>query len=67
MTGRTLAKSNFKVAYDKATVPKGYMQLGASLAKLLEGYCTKESIPYEEDEGEHFFEALQAEAMSNAR
>jgi len=24
-------------------------------------------LSYEEDEGEHFFEVLQAEAMSNAR
>ena len=67
MAARTLAKSNFKVGYDKANAPKGQMQLGGSLVKMLEGYCAKEGIPYEEDEGEHFFEALQVEAMSNAR
>ena len=66
MTGRTLAKSNFKAEYGKATVPKGQMQLGAALIKMVEGYCEKNGIPYEEDEGEHFFEELQAEAMSNA-
>ena len=33
--------------------------------KLIEAYCAKHNIPYEEDEGEHYFEALQAEAMTN--
>jgi hypothetical protein len=66
MAGRSFAKSKFKLEYGKATVPKGQMQLGVSLGQLLQGYCDKEGIPYEEDEGEHYFEALQAEAMSNA-
>lgn len=63
MSGRNLASSNFKVGYNKATVPKGQMQLGGAVIKMVEGYCAKNGIDYEEDEGEHFFEKLQAEAM----
>ena len=41
------------------------MQLGAAVAKLIEAYCAREGIPYDEDEGEHFFEELQAESMTH--
>jgi hypothetical protein len=65
MLGRTLANSNFKASYDKASVPKGPLQLGATLSKVIEAYCIRASIPFAEDEGEHFFELLQEEAMVN--
>lgn len=65
MAGRSFAKSNFKVEYVKATVPKAQMQFGNSLGKLLEGYCRKHGMPFEEDEGEHFLDSLVAEAMTS--
>jgi hypothetical protein len=65
VSGRSFDKTSFKGGYDKATVPKGQLQLGGLLMKLIEAYCAKEGIPYYEDEGEHFFEQLQAEAMTN--
>jgi hypothetical protein len=65
VSGRTLSKSEFNVAYNKANAPKGAMQLGHAVGMLVQAYCAKEGIPYEEDEGEHFFEELQAEAEEN--
>ena len=67
VSGRELASSHFKAAYDKATPPKGAMQLGASVQNLIQAYCTKQGIPYEEDEGERFFEELQEEAMAHGQ
>ena len=65
MSGRSFDKTSFKGGYDKATVPKGQLQLGAVLVTMIQGYCAKHGIPYEEDEGERFFEQLQAEALAN--
>jgi hypothetical protein len=65
MVGRSFGTSNFRSAYLKATVPKGHMQLGGSLMKLIEMYCTHHHIPFAEDEGEAYFEKLQAEEMPN--
>ena len=56
VSGRTLATSNFRAAYTKAKPPKGPLQLGIILGKLLEGYCRKESIPWDGDAGEEFLE-----------
>ena len=65
MSGRSLNGSNFKGGYDKARVPKGQLQLGGVLVIMIQAYCAKHGIPYEEDEGELFFEQLQAEALAN--
>eukprot|EP01045_Picozoa_sp_COSAG04_P012309 COSAG04_NODE_823_length_10051_cov_18.357617_7_plen_392_part_00 len=67
VVGRALATSNFKTAYSKATPPKGPMDFGMAVGKLVEAYCAKEGIPYDEDEGQSFFEQLQAEAMAHAQ
>jgi hypothetical protein len=46
VAGKSLAGAAFKGGYDKATVPKGQMQLGGLVMKLVEGYCSVHSIPY---------------------
>ena len=37
------------VRYCKASVPKGQMQLGGAVIKLVEAYCAKHGIEYEEN------------------
>ncbi len=66
MLGRSLNGSSFKGGYEKATVPKGQLQLGAVLVTMIQAYCAKNGIPYEEDEGERYFEQLQAEALTSS-
>lgn len=41
VSGRTLAASNFKPAYDKARAPAGPMPLGSAIGQLLRLYCRK--------------------------
>ena len=50
-------------AYRKAKIPQGQLQLGLALGQVIQAYCTAQGIPYEEDQGENFFERLQAEAI----
>jgi ADP-ribosylation factor protein 1 len=61
---RTLATSNFKVAYTEADVPEGQMELGGVLMNLIQAYCRREGIDWRE--GKAFFRELQSEAMMNA-
>ena len=58
MSGRTLASSNFRVAYTKTKAPDSLMKLGAKLGDLIKTYCIAHSIPYDDDEGEAFFDQL---------
>ena len=51
MSGRTLASSNFRVAYTKTKAPDSLMKLGAKLGDLIKTYCIAHSIPYDDDEG----------------
>ena len=51
MSGRTLASSNFRVAYAKTKAPDSLMKLGAKLGDLIKTYCIAHSIPYDDDEG----------------
>ena len=37
------------------------MKLGAKLGDLIKAYCVSQSIPYDDDEGEDFFDQLQEE------
>ena len=66
VSGRTLASSNFKTAYGRNKKVPGIFEIGASLRDLLEGYCSKQDISWNE-EGRHFLKELQDEAMENAQ
>ena len=59
MVGRTLASSNFKKAYAKAKAPTKLMKLGSKLGALIRKHCQVHGIPYDDDEGEVFFDKLQ--------
>jgi len=61
MVGRTLASSSFRAAYAKAKAPADLMKLGSKLGRLIEAYCTANGIPYDDDEGEEFFDQLRAD------
>ena len=65
--GRTFASSNFKHIYEKTKVPAGPMQMGAALNGLVKSYCQQTDIPWDNDEGQRFFEHLEQEAMQNAQ
>ena len=64
VVGRTLQTSNFKAAYNCAVAPKGPMDLGIELGKLIEGHCQQEGIDWRA-EGKPFVLRLQKEAMRN--
>jgi hypothetical protein len=43
------------------------MQMGVALAGLVKGYCQQTDVPWDNDEGQQFFERLEEEAMQNAQ
>ena len=59
VSARTLSSSNFKVAYTKAKATSDVMKLGSTLGRLLQAHCSVHQIPYDEDEGEAFFDLLR--------
>jgi hypothetical protein len=61
VSGRTLATSNFKAAYAKASAPADLMDLGSTLGRMLEAYCIQHTIPFDGDEGAQFFSGLRDE------
>jgi serine/threonine protein kinase len=61
VAGCTLATSNFRAAYAKAKAPADLMKLGAKLGDLIKAYCGAHGIPYDDDEGEEFFDQLRAD------
>jgi phage tail protein X len=58
---RTLANSKFKAAYANASAPNTLMKLGLKLGDVIKHYCSEENIPFHDDQGERFFEELQAD------
>ncbi len=60
VSGRSLAKSNFKVAYAKAKAPNSAQKLGQKLADVIKYYCSQQQpkIPYDDGDGERFFDEL---------
>ena len=63
MSGRTLANSKFKEAYGKAKAPTTEFILGQKLADVIQYYCRQHDpeIPYDDDEGQEYFELLTAD------
>jgi len=57
--GRTLSNSHFKVAYTKTKAPSSMLKLGLKLGDVIQYHCNKNKIPFDDDEGERFFEEIQ--------
>jgi hypothetical protein len=63
VAGRTLASSNFRLAYDNTQAPANMMKLGGKLTTLIQDYCRANNIAYDDGEGEKFFDQLQADMV----
>ena len=48
--------SNFRTAYDKVKAPANLMALGSKLGAVIRAYCVAHGIPFDDEEGERFFE-----------
>ena len=63
VSGLAFCGTRFHGAYRRAKAPASLMKLGGKLTSVIRGYCEAHDIPYDDDEGEAFFDELQADMV----
>jgi hypothetical protein len=63
VSGSTFRRTKFHGVYPKAKAPADPMKLGSKLGMVIKGYCEAHDIPYDDDEGEAYFDELRADMV----
>ena len=63
VSGYTFRGTKFRGVYRKAKAPADLMKLGGKLTTVVRGYCEAHDIPYDDDEGEAYFDELRADMV----